>query len=115
LLKRATLEQMWQPQFVKPGVKTGFGVGFHVSEFEGRRRVEHAGAVYGFATEFATLPDDKLGVVVVASKEFANGVTRRVAESALRHLLAVRQDKPLPVIEETRPVDPEQARRLAGR
>ncbi|HYT90422.1 MAG TPA: serine hydrolase [Gemmataceae bacterium] len=115
LLKRATLEQMWKPQFVKPGVKAGFGVGFHVSEFEGRRRVEHAGAVYGFATEFATLPEDKLGVVVVASKESANGVTRRVAEIALRHLLAVRQGKPLPVIEETRPVDPEQARRLAGR
>jgi len=106
LLKRETLDKMWQPQFVKPGVKAGFGVGFQVSEFEGRRRIGHGGAVYGFATEFAALPDDKLGVIVIASKDVANAVTRRVADMALSHVLAVRQDKALPAIEETRALDP---------
>ncbi len=114
LLEKATLEKMWVPRFIKKGEKGGYGVSFAVSEFDGRRRIGHGGAVYGFATEFAALPDDKLGVVVIASKDVANAVTRRAADVALRHMLAVRQGKPLPAIAETKPLDPAQARRLAG-
>src|SRR5262249_885870 len=62
LLKPGTLAKMLEPQFVKKGEKAGFGLGFFVQEFEGRRRIGHGGAIYGFATEFAALPDDKLGV-----------------------------------------------------
>jgi CubicO group peptidase (beta-lactamase class C family)/D-alanyl-D-alanine dipeptidase len=115
ILKPATLEQMWTPQFAKAGEKTGFGIGFRLSELEGRRRIGHGGAIYGFATELATLPGDKLGVVVVAAKDSAFGVTQRLANLALTQMLAVRQGKPLPPIEETTPVAPEVARRLAGR
>src|SRR5262249_42859417 len=79
LVERSTLEKMWTPQLLKAGEKTGFGIGFHVSEFEGRRRIGHGGAIYGFATELAALPDDKLGVVVLASRDVANAVTRHVA------------------------------------
>jgi serine beta-lactamase-like protein LACTB len=42
-------------------------------------------------------------------------VTERIAEEALRHLLAVKQDKPLPRIRETTPVKPELTRKLDGR
>jgi serine beta-lactamase-like protein LACTB len=115
ILKPATLAQMFRPQFAKPDEKTGFGIGFHVTEFDGRQRIGHGGAIYGFATELAALPGDKLGVVVVASKDGANAVTTRIADVALAHLLAVRQGKPLPKIEETTPLKPERARRLAGR
>ena len=115
VLKRPALEAMWTPQLVKAGTKTGFGIGFRVSKLEGRRMVGHGGAVYGFSTELAALPDDKLGVVVLASRDVANAVTGRIAEQALRHMLAVRSGKPLPAIEETAPVDVATARRLAGR
>jgi CubicO group peptidase (beta-lactamase class C family)/D-alanyl-D-alanine dipeptidase len=115
LVERSTLEKMWTPQLLKAGEKTGFGIGFHVSEFEGRRRIGHGGAIYGFATELAALPDDKLGVVVLASRDVANAVTRHVADEALRQMLAVRAGKPLPALEETRPVDAEASRRLVGR
>src|SRR5438445_6121099 len=37
VLKRTTLEQMWEPQFAKPGEKTGFGIGFLLSERAGHR------------------------------------------------------------------------------
>ncbi len=120
VLKRETLEAMWKPQFAsQPEApareKTGFGIGFHLSEFEGRRRVGHGGAIYGFATELAALPDDKLGVVVVAAKDGAFGTTTRIADNALRLMLAARQGKPLPAIEETKPLDRARARELAGR
>lgn len=115
LLKRETLEKMWQIQFAKKDDKTGFGLSFLVSEFEGKRRIGHSGAVYGFATELAALPDEKLGVFVSAARDVSNAVTRRAADVALRHMLAVRAGKPLPAIERTGPVGKELARSLAGR
>src|SRR5205085_1037387 len=44
-----------------------------------------------------------------------NAVTTHVAEEALRLMLAVKQDKPLPKIEETTKLSPERARQLIGR
>jgi len=115
LLKRETLEQMWKIQFPQKDEKFGFGLGFFIAELEGKRVIRHGGAVYGFSTEFAALPDDKLGVIVCSSRDVSNGVTRHVADVALRHLLAVRAGKPLPAIEVTEPVGAELSRKLAGR
>lgn len=114
LLKRETLEQMWKPQFADKDDKHGFGLGFLLDEFEGRRRLGHGGAIYGFATDLSALPDDKLGVVVVASKDCANGVATRIADVALRHLLAARQGKPLPTVEKTAAIPPDLAQSLTG-
>src|SRR5262249_37291487 len=91
-----------------------YGIGFALDELAGHKRVRHGGAIYGFATELAALPGDKLGVIVVASKDGANGMTDRIAETALRQMLAVRQGKPLPRIEETKRLDAEAVRRWAG-
>jgi CubicO group peptidase (beta-lactamase class C family)/D-alanyl-D-alanine dipeptidase len=115
LINPETLARMYTPQFAEPGANSGFGIGFMVGEFEGRRRVGHSGAVYGFATELAALPDDKLGVVVVTSRDCANAVTGHIADEALRQMLAVRAGKPPPVIEQSRPIEADLARRLAGR
>ena len=115
LLRRETLEKMWQIQYPKKDEKTGFGLSFLVSEFEGKRRIGHGGAVYGFATELAALPDDKLGVIVCSARDVSNGVTRHIADVALKHMLAVRAGKPLPAIERTEPIGKEEARALAGR
>jgi serine beta-lactamase-like protein LACTB len=115
ILKKETLESMWKIQFAKPEDKAGFGISFLVSEFEGRRRVGHGGAVYGFATELAALPDDKLGVIVTASKDVSNAVTRRIADEALRQMLAVKADKPLPTLERAGKIPAKKARELVGR
>jgi CubicO group peptidase (beta-lactamase class C family)/D-alanyl-D-alanine dipeptidase len=115
LLKPETLEKMWTPQFAKPDDKVGFGIGFHVGKWHGRRRIGHSGAIYGFATELAALPEDKLGVVVAASRDSVNSVTEHIANVALELMLASRQGKPLPPIKDTQPLPPDMARRLAGR
>ena len=115
IIKKPTLEQMWTQQFDKPDAKDSFGIGFHLTEFEGHRRVGHNGAIYGFATELSALPKEKLGVVVIASRDVANAVTTHIADVALGQMLAVRENKPLPKIEETSPLKPEIAERLAGR
>ena len=115
MLKSSTLDEMWTPQFAPPGQKTGYGIGFSVRELEGRRTVGHGGAIYGFATTLKAMPDDKLGVVVVTTKDAANAVTNRVANYALTAMLAARQGKPVPQPETPAPVDPQLARRFAGR
>ena len=116
ILKPETLEAMWTPQFAPAGTKRGFGLGFFVSDVDGHRWVGHDGAVYGFATTLGALPDDKLGVVVVTTKDFANPVVDDIARAALRLMLAQREGRPLatpgPALT---PLSPEDARRLAGR
>jgi CubicO group peptidase (beta-lactamase class C family)/D-alanyl-D-alanine dipeptidase len=114
LLKRQTIAAMFKPQFVKEPEITGFGIGFSLNVLDGHKRVGHGGAVYGFSTELALLPEEKLGAVVVSSRDVSNGVTTRVANDALRLMLATKANKPLPELVKPEPLDPTEARKLAG-
>lgn len=104
VIRRATLERMWADS----------GLGFFVSRFDGHPRVGHDGSIYGFATTFAALPDDRLGVAVVTTLDGANVVTDRIADAALRGLLALRSGLPIPDPAVTDPVPATLARRIAG-
>ena len=117
IVKPETLKAMWMPQFVKEGEAPtrGFGLGFILSELDGHRKVGHNGAVYGFATEFSALPDDGLGVAVVISKDCANATAARIADAALRMMLAAKKGEPPPTIETTEPLPTGLARRLQAR
>lgn len=115
ILKKETLESMYKIQFPEKDKNAGFGLGFFVSELDGKRVIRHGGAVYGFSTEFAALPDDKIGVIVCASKDVSNSVTSRIANTALKHLLAKKAGKALPKLENSTPLDAEVAKKLAGR
>lgn len=114
VLEPETLETMWTPQFAPPEVTTGYGIGFGLSELEGHRRIGHGGAIYGFATALAALPEVGVGVVVVTSKDIANTVTDRLADQALRLMLAARDGVELPRMATTGPVSPDAVERLAG-
>ncbi len=109
-----TLAAMTEPQFVAAGEKGGRGLGFVVEEWEGRKRLGHGGNVHGYSTQLSFLPGERLGVVVMTSRDFAGGVARHVADVALRLMAAARAGKPLPPVEETSPVG-DYARRYAGR
>lgn len=114
-LKPETFETMFTPQFAAKDAKTGFGLGFFVSEFAGRKKIGHGGAVYGFATSWAALPKDKLGVVVVSSRDVANAVTDRLGDHALRLMLAAKDNNPLPVLELPEPLSLDDVTALTGK
>ena len=114
VIARATLERMWVPQFADSGTTEGNGLGFFVSRFDGHQRVGHDGAIYGFATTLAALPDERLGVVVVTTLDGVNSVTDRIADAALRAMLAVRAGAAIPEPQETGPLAPGAARAAAG-
>ena len=96
LLSPETLEAMWTPQFAEPGTTSGYGLGFAVQERFGGRWLGHGGAIYGFSTQLAFLPDAQLGVVVVSAVDGTNTFTSRVADAALALMLAARNGEPLP-------------------
>ncbi|HEY9480588.1 MAG TPA: serine hydrolase, partial [Gemmatimonadaceae bacterium] len=115
VLERSTLEDMWKPQFARPGQTMGYGIGFGLSKLRGHRLVGHGGAIYGFATQLSALPDDKLGVVVVTTMDGANTVTSRIAAAALDMMLASREKRALTMPDTTVALPAGLAHRLAGR
>ena len=101
VLSAAGLAEMWRVQYPAPGddgaASTGFGLGFHISELEAadgagapatHRLVGHGGAIYGFSTELAYLPEAGLGAVAVTNVDFTNAVAGRIARGALKAALA---------------------------
>jgi CubicO group peptidase (beta-lactamase class C family)/D-alanyl-D-alanine dipeptidase len=124
LLKPETIAQMWTPQFARPGDHEGYGIGFRIGALDGHRTVGHDGAIYGFATTLAALPDEKLGVIVVTTRDGANAAVDRIADDALRAMLAKRGTSGSGVTvagntaarsDTTSRIAPALARRLVGR
>jgi CubicO group peptidase (beta-lactamase class C family)/D-alanyl-D-alanine dipeptidase len=114
ILKPETLESMWQPQFPNAGGGR-FGLGFALRSVDGHRLVGHGGAIYGFATTLDLLPDDKVGVIVIATKDSANAVTERIGEETLKQILAKRAGQTAQLPAATEPVPQELGRKLVGR
>ncbi|HET9985845.1 MAG TPA: serine hydrolase [Longimicrobiales bacterium] len=115
VLRAAALDTMWTPQYASPGQKTGYGIGFGIGSLDGHRSIGHDGAIYGFATTLLGLPDDSLGVVVVATLDGANTTTDRIAQAALRLLLARRDGRMLPRPDTTMALAKGEALALMGR
>jgi len=114
ILKRESLQTMLAPQKDSDGKPQRFGIGFAIQDFDGLTKVGHGGAVYGFSTQLEALPERKLGVAAVASLDGTNGVVGRLANYALRLMLATQDGKPLPVYRMTGPVPAERAKELVG-
>ena len=114
ILKPETLQSMMTPIVDSAGKPQGFGLGFHVQQLDGYKKIGHGGAVYGFSTQVEALPERKLGVVAVAALDGANGVVERLADYALRLMLATQDGKPLPAYRMTGQIPPERAKELIG-
>ena len=82
---------------------SGFGLGFSINRFAGRRTVSHNGAVYGFASALVGLPEEKLGVVVLNDVDCANGFDEKVLRKALGLMLNRKIGAAVPPLPE--PVD----------
>jgi CubicO group peptidase (beta-lactamase class C family)/D-alanyl-D-alanine dipeptidase len=115
VVRPETLQEMWRPQFADTSARMGFGLGFYVSRLDDARLVSHDGAVYGFATKVAALPDEKLGVVVVATLDVATTVTERIAHAALQAMRAAKAGTSLPEPVMTVAVPPHVPAKVAGR
>jgi CubicO group peptidase (beta-lactamase class C family) len=100
-----------------PDLEQGYGLGFKVRQWRGRRLVGHDGNMPGVASMVWLAPDDGVGVVVLTNG-FALGIPHEVALLAIDELLgpdaieAVPESPPTPAEVEAREVV---ARQLEGR
>ena len=115
IVRPETLRSMLVPQLGAGGGPTSYGIGFALATFEGRKRIGHGGVSYGHVAQVTALPADKLGVVVLATRDCANGTIEHISDVALWLMLAARQNQPLPAPPATRPVPLDLAHRLEGR
>jgi CubicO group peptidase (beta-lactamase class C family) len=95
VIKPETLREMWRPQLDTD--EAGFGLGFLLSKFRGRRVASHTGAVYGYSTLLAILPDEKLAVVALCNEDIAAGRARRMGDAALSALIEAKFGERPPV------------------
>ncbi|MCA9062606.1 MAG: serine hydrolase [Planctomycetaceae bacterium] len=114
ILKPETLQEMLTPVMDAEGRASTFGLGFHIQELDGHRKIGHGGAVYGYSTQLELLIEQKLGVAAVCSLDGANGVVGRLADYALRLMLATREGRPLPDYITTTRVPRQRAQDLVG-
>ena len=115
ILSEETLDQMWTPQSaIRSGRDRSFGIGFSLGEFDGELSVSHGGAIYGFATQLKVLPGSKIGVAISTNLDMANGAVSRIADHALRVLLAQQKGQAAPEYRVSIAVSQAQAQQLVG-
>ncbi len=114
VLSSDLLNQMLLPQEPGPDGRADYGIGFGLGQLDGHDTFGHGGAVYGYATQVKGIAAEQVAVAAVASLDCANGVSSRVADYALRLLLAKKHGQPLPAIEKTTPVPEALARAVDG-
>lgn len=114
ILSPESLRLMTTPVQDAQGNLQDFGIGFHIQELDGEKKIGHGGAVYGFSTQLEALPERQIGVAAVAALDGCNGVVKRLSEYALRLMMATREGKSLPDYERSQPVAPHRAQELVG-
>ncbi len=114
IMSAETFKLMTTPINGANGKPQGFGIGFHIDELDGHTKIGHGGAVYGFSSQLEALPERKLGVAAVSSLDGSNGVVGRLADYALRLMLATQDGNSLPTYRTTGPVPQVRAKELVG-
>jgi D-alanyl-D-alanine carboxypeptidase len=91
LLKQETFQKAWTKATVKSGRSVAYGLGWQVSENNGRRVVGHGGSHRtGFTSHMARYLDDRLTVIVLTNLRGGNPATMAagVAHLIEPHILA---------------------------
>ncbi|QVL33164.1 serine hydrolase [Telmatocola sphagniphila] len=115
LLKPATFESMIAPQYLPPDFPGGMGLGFFVSDLEGKKLIGHPGRVPGFTSNLSVMPGEKVGVIVLTSKDAIANWVNHVADEALRDYIGRKKNLPGLTFERFKQVPVEEIRRLEGK
>ena len=90
LFSEATAREMHRAQNRIPdaglrGSLSSYGLGWRLSDYEGRRMSQHGGATDGMNTNLVLLPEENLGVIVVTNtfNNFMNALANRVLDRFL--------------------------------
>jgi len=97
LLSENNSSQMQTPQMTLAGApdypelgENSYGMGFFISTYRGRKRIEHGGNLDGFSSIFTFLPNEKIGVVVLTNLD-GSPLPDVIAFNAIDRLLGLDQ------------------------
>ena len=97
LLSENNSSQMQTPQMAMSGApdypelgENSYGMGFFISSYRGRKRIEHGGNLDGFSSVFTFLPNEKIGVVVLTNLD-GSPLPDVIAFNAIDRLLGADQ------------------------
>jgi CubicO group peptidase (beta-lactamase class C family) len=94
IFSEASSREMWAQQMVVPVGQappelaslqrhfSGYGLGWGLRDYKGRKLVSHGGGVAGYVTRVMLVPEENLGVVILTNAEEDNAF-----ESVLYHIL----------------------------
>ena len=84
LLAPATLARAFREAILADGTGAGYGYGWYLDQYRGRRRYRHSGSTIGFRNEVQRFPDDDLTVLFLSNRnEIAPGLADAIAEVLL--------------------------------
>lgn len=69
-IQKETLDEMHtihMPFDTQPSEPSGYGLGWEINVYRGRKQVHHGGALEGFFSEVSFLPNEKIGVVILTN------------------------------------------------
>jgi hypothetical protein len=96
ILNAETFEEMWTVQLSTARRQVPYGLGFTVSVLEEERMASLSSSFQGYSTYLAILPDQDLGVALLANLEYAAPSLERIGQYALRLLHAIKSGVPPP-------------------
>ncbi|MDX1741125.1 MAG: serine hydrolase domain-containing protein [Rhodothermales bacterium] len=68
VLTEEMIELATTPIALEDGTQVGYGFGWRIDEYWGRRRIHHTGSTSGFRTVIKKFPDDRFTVVVLTNR-----------------------------------------------
>ncbi len=86
LLKKGSLDEMFTP------FKNNYAYGWFIGEFNGHKRVSHAGGVNGFSTDIARYVSDDACVIVL--NNFGTGFTGKISQALAAILFGEKYELP---------------------
>ena len=114
ILDADAFEQMWTIQLSTARKQIPFGLGFAVSIFEEQRRATLTSNTHGFTTRIDLLPDQDIGVALIANLEHSDAVLEKLADYALKLALAQKREEPTPAFPNSRQPDSSMASQAIG-
>lgn len=90
IISRQSMREIHRPQIALPirnpyNSQLSYGLGWQISEYEGRRILSHGGATDGMNTSAAIMPEENLGIIVVTNvfNTFRDAVVNSIFDAFL--------------------------------
>ena len=85
IVSPAALREAFTPDQLPSGEITGYGFGWYIDQFQGKRRIHHSGSTVSFRTHLMRFPDERLTIIILMNR--SNGDPGALAEQIARRML----------------------------